>query len=336
MTLEVEKQTITLAQLVRSYLISRRHLSPHTQDYYQTCLRNFLWYAQRVGWPEDASAITRDDIREFLNYVSQTKRRWGYKDESRARPASPATVHHYGRVLKRMFRWASDEEEYLPENGIWRLKLAPARYRQVEPYTDGEVMAMLDACEDEFQVSRFRGSRNKAIIAIFADTGIRLSELAGITLADLHSELKQVKVLGKGKKVRVVPLQRESTKALNRYLNYRPRVKSDWLWLSEEGGRLEVQSIKVMVQRLKKRAGVGGDGCVHRFRHYFATRYLEAGGNPSSLRLLLGHESFAMVLHYTKMVSVHRAVEDHEQFSPLNNLYQGRGHRPTDGWGFRY
>jgi len=142
-------------------------------------------------------------------------------------------------------------------------------------------------------------------------------------------------VWGKGSKVRIVPLQGESMKALNRYLMYRPRDGGDWLWLADDGQPLQMRSIQNMVQRLKRRAGVRSGGGVHRFRHYFATRYLEAGGNPSSLRLLLGHESFAMVLHYTRMVSAQRAVEEH--VSPLSRLYRGGDHnRGDDGWGWRY
>lgn len=330
---EVKTRQITLNQLISAYLISRRHLSPHTQGYYENCLGNFQWYAKEAGWPEAAEDITREHVREFLNYVAQSKKRWGLNQcTSSRRQATPATVNHYGRVIKRLFRWASDEEDYLPDNGIWRLKLPPPRYRQVEPYTDGEVMAMLDACDED---SRFLSCRNKAIIAMFADTGLRLSELAGIKLADLHSSLNQVRVLGKGSKMRIVPLQGESMKALNRYLMYRPRDGGEWLWLSDEGKPLQMRSIQNMVQRLKRRAGVRSSGGVHRFRHYFATRYLEAGGNPSSLRLLLGHESFAMVLHYTRMVSAQRAVDEH--VSPLSRLYQGGNHnRSDDGWGWRY
>lgn len=323
--------TISLDQLIDAYLISRRHLSPHTQDYYHNCLHNFRWYVKKAGWPEAAEEITRQHIREFLNYIAESPRRWGLpKCTSSRRQATPATVNHYGRVIKRLFRWACDEEEYLADNGIWRLKLPRPCYRQVEPYSDAEVMAMLDAGGDD---SRFLASRNRAIISMFADTGLRLSELAGIRLDDLHSSLKQVRVLGKGSKVRVVPLQGESMRALNRYLMYRPRDGGQWLWLNDDGGPLQMRSIQNMLQRLKRRAGVRSGGGVHRFRHYYATRYLEAGGNPSSLRLLLGHESFAMVLHYTRMVSAQRAVDEH--VSPLNELYRGRNRNRDDGWGWR-
>jgi len=338
--------SLTLSQLITAFLISRRQLSPGTQRYYETCLKNFQWYAQKEGWPEAASLIGRDHIRQFLDYVRQSQNRWGYRDPTRSShyPASPGTIHHYGRVVKRLFRWAADEEEIVPDNGIWRLKLPRANYREVEPYTDSEVLAMLRGCDEEFHASsRFLGSRNQAIISMFADTGMRLSELAGIKLADLHSSLKQVRVMGKGSKMRVLPLQGESMKALNRYLIHRPREGSEWLWLGDEGQRLSASSITTMVERLKKRTGVTSGGLVHRFRHYFATRYLEAGGNPNFLRLLLGHESYAMVLHYTRLVNTRQAIDEHDQFSPLDRLYQGRNHNHpgrndnhnNDGWGWR-
>ncbi|MBA7671389.1 Tyrosine recombinase XerC [subsurface metagenome] len=191
---------------------------------------------------------------------------------------------------------------------------------------------MLEVCDIEYrQASRFLGSRNGAIIAVFCDAGLRLSELTGIKLSDIHRSLRQLRVTGKGQKTRIVPLQDQSMKALNRYLQYRPDADSDWLWLSEEGNHLTAESITTMVSRLKKRAGVTSGGLVHRFRHYFATRYLEAGGNPSSLRLLLGHESLAMVMHYTRLVSARKALSEHEKFSPLNHLLETRNN--NDGWG---
>lgn len=339
MVTELKTRTISLDGLIDAFLAASSQLSPNTQRFYQNCLKHLSWYAHKCGWPEAAAEITRDHVRQFLNYVSGNDKRWGLTDPTRSssRRAHPATVHAYGRAIKRLFRWASDEEDYLTENGIWRLKLPARHIRQVEPYTDAEVLAMLEACEEEYRFrSRFLGSRNKAIIAFFCDTGIRLSELAGIKLSDLHSSLKHLRVTGKGSKTRVVPLQGESMKALNRYLTHRPESDSDWLWLSEEGKRLTAESITTMVERLKKRARVGSDGLVHRFRHYFATRYLEAGGNPNSLRLILGHESFDMVLHYTRLVNARRAVSEGEQFSPLNNLYQGRNdNHNNDGWGWR-
>ena len=341
MVTETKTTSLTLSQLITAFLISRQQLSPDTRRYYEICLKNFQWYAQKEGWPEAASLMGRDHVRQFLDYVRSSKNRWGYRDPTRSShyPASPGTINHYGRVVKRLFRWASDEEEIVPDNGIWRLKLPRPNYRQVEPYTDSEVLAMLQGCEEEFQASsRFLGSRNKAIISMFIDTGMRLSELAGIKLSDLHSSLQQVRVMGKGSKMRVLPLQGESMKALNRYLLiYRPREGSEWLWLGDEGGRLSASSITTMVERLKKRTGVTSGGLVHRFRHYFATHCLENGMDINTLRLLLGHSSLNMVLHYSRYVDAQKALLQHGQFSPLSHLYRGRnGHNhDNDGWGWR-
>jgi len=110
---------------------------------------------------------------------------------------------------------------------------------------------------------------------------------------------------------------------------------SEWLWLADDGHRLAADSITSMVERLKRKGGVASGGLCHRFRHYFATRYLEAGGNMNSLRLLLGHESYDMVLHYTRMVSARRAINEHADFSPLDHLYRGSNHN-HDGWGYRH
>ena len=335
-----ETKEINLDQLVTSFQLSRRQLSPGTVRYYETCLKNFLWYSQKERWPEDAGLITRDLIRQFLEYVGTDSNRWGYQDPTRSssRVASTGTVNHYGRVVKRLFRWAADEEELIPDNGIWRLRLPSPHYKQVEPYTDSDVMAMLKGCDDEFRdSSRFLGSRNKAIISIFADTGLRLSELAGIKLSDLAPSLKQLRVMGKGSKMRVLPLQGESMKTLNRYLiRFRQKGDSDYLWLNDEGERLSKSAITTMVERLKERVGVTSSGLVHRFRHYFATRYLENGGNINALRLLLGHESLAMVLHYSRWVEANKAIAEHDQFSPLDHLTRGGNHnRVDDGWGWR-
>jgi len=182
MVREPKPRTLTLHDLTQAFLLARQHLSPRTLRYYQICLRNLEWYAQEHDWPQNASKITRAHIREFLAYIGRERNRWGYTDPNRfsSRPASPATVHHYGRVVKNMFRWATDVEEYLTENPTQRLKLGSPHYKEVEPYADDELTAMLEVCEEEFRTkSRFLGSRNKAIISIFIDTGLRLEEILG-------------------------------------------------------------------------------------------------------------------------------------------------------------
>ena len=334
----VTKTGVTLSNLIQKFLLSRQHLRPKSVDYYRRNLANLAWYAQRNGWPPDISEITRDHIREFLTYIETTVNRWGYDDKRRSssRPASPTTVHHYGHVVKILFNWA-EEEEYLDKNPIRRLKLRSPDNKGVEPYSDEEVQAMLNVCEDEARFRhRYLGLRNKAIISLFVATGLRLTELSDITLSDLDPRLQQVRVMGKGAKMRVVPIDGEVRKSLRRYLEIRPRA-GDELWKTADGLELRARGIQMVVKHLIKQAGIKGRGGPHRFRHYFATKYLEAGGDINSLRLLLGHAPLDMVLRYSKYVDVQKALANHQQFNPLDRLMRGGNHnRSDDSWGWRY
>ncbi len=249
--------------------------------------------------------------------------------------ASPSTIHHYGKVVKTLFNWPEDEE-YLDHNPSLRMRLGKPNYQVVEPYSDDEVRAMLGVCDyDATHRYRCLGIRNKAIISLLADTGLRVSELGAIGLSALDPKLRQLRVMGKGAKMRVVPIDGEARKALMHYLALRP-PGGEALWKTDDGEPMSTYSIKIMISRLKKRAGVNSGGGAHRLRHYFATRYLEAGGDINSLRLLLGHSTLDMVLRYSKFVSVQRALDEHQQFSPLDRLYNGGQKNNTDErWGWQ-
>ena len=329
-------KTLTLSELVSRFIHSRRGCSPRTVEYYQSCLDGLLYFARLASWPEDPADITRDDIRDFLDYVSGETHRWaGDGRRCTFRKASPGTVHHYAKVAKTLFTWAFDEE-YLKENPALHLKLPKPNYKDVEPYGDDEVAAMLRVCEHDIKHRyRFLGIRNKAIISVFIDTGLRLNELAAMKLSDMDPHLQQVRVLGKGAKFRVVPLNGQARKALKLYLTEYRQPGGDEVWQTDDGQPLSFHSIKIMLTRLKRRAGVRSGGGAHRFRHYFATRYLEGGGDMNSLRLLLGHRTLYMVLRYTQFVNVRKALDQHSSVSPLDRLYNGGRRDNGDHWGWR-
>lgn len=331
-----QTQPLTLANLIAQFIQSRRYLSPKTVIYYRTCLSGLEWFARKKHWP-DPDEITRQHIGDFMEYVATEPHRWP-SDGRRCtfKKASTGTVHHYGKVTKTFFNWCQDEE-YLEKSPTLRLKLPRPCYNEVEPYSDEEVGDLLNVCERDIQYGlRYLGLRNKAIISVFVDTGLRLSELAGMRLSELDPHLQQVRVVGKGAKLRVVPVNGEARKALKNYLTKARQRGGDEVWKTDEGAPLSAQSIKIMLSRLKKRAGVNGPGGSHRFRHYFATRCLEAGMDLNSLRLLLGHATLYMVLRYTKFVSVRRALDEHHKFSPLDRLTRGGNQDPQgDSWGWR-
>jgi len=337
-------RSLTLDELVARFMASCRHvsprsgrrLSPRTITYYQTCLNGLLYFAAQEGWPEPA-ALTRDHLRDFMDYLDNEAHRWdGDGRRCTFKKASPATVHHYLKVAATFFRWCEDEE-YLRESPARRLRLPNPQYRDIEPYTDDEVNAMLATCEGDIQRGhRYLGVRNKAIISVFVDTGLRLSELAGMKLSELDPQLQQVRVLGKGNKWRTVPLNGQAKKALKTYLTRFRMPGGDQVWLTDDGQPLSCHSVRIMIDRLKVRAGVTSGGSAHRFRHYFATRYLENGGDMNILRLLLGHATLYMVLRYTRSVDARRALAESRSYSPLDSLARGDNHHHRDeswGWG---
>jgi len=337
-------QSLTLTELVARFMQSCRHvsprsgrrLSPKTLTYYQMCLDGLRYFAAQNDWPAPAE-LTRDHLRDFMDYLDSEPHRWG-GDGRRGtfKKASPATVHHYLKVAKTFFTWCLDED-YLQDSPARRFRLPSPQYRDVEPYRDDEVNALLAACEQDIRRgNRYLGVRNKAIISIFIDTGLRLTELAEMKLSELDPQLQQARVLGKGNKWRTVPINGEAKKALKLYLTQFRPPGGDAVWLTDDGTPMSFHSVRIMIDRLKVRAGVRSGGSAHRFRHYFATRYLENGGDMNILRLLLGHATLYMVLRYTRCVDARRAIDQSPEYSPLDRLTRGaKGSHRDENWGWR-
>jgi site-specific recombinase XerD len=335
---------LSLDELVARFMTSCRHvsprsgrrLSPKTLKYYQMCLDGLLYFAAQNDWPQP-SDLTRDHLRDFMYYLDTEPNRWdGDGRRCTFKKASAATVYHYLKVAKTFFTWCQDED-YLKDSPALRLKLPSPNYKDVEPYTDDEISALLAVCERDIQRgNRYLGVRNKAIISVFVDTGLRLSELADMKLSELDPHLQQCRVLGKGSKFRVVPLNGQARKALKLYLTQFRPPGGDAVWLTDDGEPFSFHSIRTMIDRLKRRAGVRSGGSAHRFRHYFATRYLENGGDMNDLRMLLGHATLYMVLRYTRFVHSCSAINRSQECSPLDHLSHGaKGSHRDESWGWR-
>lgn len=314
----------SLKSLVRGYILTHQtnDCSPHTVAYYGGTLRRFLWYADKQSWPDDVRQLDQWHIREFLGYVATELARWdkqGNGSESSCRKASHSTVHHYYSVLRAFFHWTV-AEGFVAESPVARIKVAKPKNKVIRPYTPDQIRKMLAACDHDWQRNaKFLGARNKAIVLLLLDTGLRASELASIKLRDIDVERGWIRVLGKGSKERLVRIGTVAQKALWRYLVHRG-YDGDYLWLSEEGQPLRTSGIQSSVDRLKQQAGISDDGCLHRFRHTFALSFLRVDRNPFNLQYLLGHSSLEMVKHYTATLGMEDALAAHIKASPADHL----------------
>ena len=313
----------SLKSLVKGYLLTHQTegSSPHTVEYYRGILNRFLWYAAREGWSDDARLLNEWHIREFLGYVGTEVKRWakeGNGSESSSRRVSLRTLHHYYGALRAFFNWVV-KEGFLAVSPLTMVKVPKPKPRVIQPYSSEQIKKMLQVCEFDCQHNaKFLGSRDRAIILILLDSGLRLSELANIKLQDIDTDRGWIKVTGKGNKERIVRIGKTAQKALWRYLMYRGEDDKQELWLSEERRPLQSSGIQSSINRLKKRAGINETGCVHRFRHTFALNFLRADRNPFNLQYLLGHNSLEMVRHYTAALGMEDALKAHEKASPAD------------------
>jgi len=219
---------VSLKSLVAGFVLTKRTegKSPKTVQYYQDNPRRFLWYAGRQGWSDDVRFLTEWQIREFLGYVGTETHRWGLEgngSETSRRNASHSTIRHYFVVLSCFYNWAL-REGFIEESPMTKIKVAKSKPKVIVPFSNEEISRMLVVCDYDYEHhAKFIGSRNRAIILVLLDTGIRLSELLGMKVRDINNDTGYIRVLGKGSKERVVRIGKVAQKAVWRYLMYRTK-----------------------------------------------------------------------------------------------------------------
>ena len=277
--------------------------APKTLRIYLQAVDALLAFTAERGMP-DFGELTAEHLREFVASLY-------------ARGNKASTVSNRYRALRRFFAWLRDEGERT-DNPLERIA-APRIPDQVMPhYEAGEVDALLRTCKP----TTYYGLRDRAVILVLYDTGVRAHELTGMQLAELNVSQGTVLVRGKAGKERVVSLGSRTALALNRFLRVRERRGYGHLpdlWVSERRAPLTVNGLRMLLERRAKAAGVTYKG-IHAFRRTSAIAFLEAGGYPDDLQTLMGWESSQMLRHYTKATASSRAIEAHKRVSPSDRL----------------
>jgi integrase/recombinase XerC len=211
---------------------------------------------------------------------------------------------------------------YLLKEG--KIELNPAELVQL-PRTEKYIPVVLSV--DEVQAllgvqfaDDETGSRNRAIMELFYSTGIRLSELTGMNLGDLRFDESLIKVRGKGRKERIVPVGAPAVHALRDYLGKRQpgansRAAETPLFLSAKKERMSPRDVSRVVEKVVKESGIKRRVSPHVLRHSFATHLLDAGADLRSIQEMLGHRSLSTTQKYTS-VSVSRLMEVYDNAHP--------------------
>jgi site-specific recombinase XerD len=309
------RKVVTIKDAIDSFLLSCKveGKSYGTIECYTDKLKGFLWYATNYQWPDDITAITTDHLRQFLAYLRETPHRFNSTCPRAMKPMNSTTVQKYYRALSALFNW-SLSEGILETSSLIRIKVPRAEKKVVKSLTYTEVSQLIESLGNSFD-----GIRNKAMIYILVDSGLRLGELLNIKVTDINREQQLIKVDGKTGE-RVVRYGQTTAKALVVYLKLRNSVNGhvDNLWLTKKGIALKDSSVETLFIKLRKRTGINVHP--HLLRHTFATLWLKNGGDSLMLQRLLGHTTLMMTNRYCQAVGCYDAVESHKKYSPIDRL----------------
>jgi len=317
----------TIRSAIDDFLLDResRHYTPRTLKWHQLVL-SYL-----IDFLESQQKVTR-----LVELEATHLRAWMVSLErepsARGKPRAARTLRCYAQSMHAFCHWLY-EEKYVEENPAERVKLPKLEKPLIRIIEFEEFEALLDACaapQEKGFIADRNTARNRAILWVLWDTGIRLGELVGLRLSDFDRRQGVFIVLGKGRKERRVALGRNALRTLLYYLDrWRQgddeleeigNTDEDHIFLTEDGTALTLYGVEMLFKRLRKRANLTDRRISpHIFRHTFAVRYLMLGGDIFSLQEILGHEDIATVKNYMHLNDLN-VQSQKRKFSPGDNV----------------
>ena len=240
---------------------------------------------------------------------------------------STAFLHRYWKAIRSYFKWAPEEFE-IPRPDT-KLPMPAYTIKEVKPITKGEIVKLLNACEeievdpedrDPYTFRRPTRFRDKGLILVLLDTGVRIGEFTRLNVGDLRLEAGQLEVRPhhiRKTTPRTTIIGKSAQRALWSYLSKRDwREPEDPLFMTYNDWRMDVGAVRSLLRRLGERAGVDNVHA-HRFRHTCAIEYLRNGGDIFTLQSILGHKSLKMVRHYLS-IATNDVATAHRRASPVD------------------
>ncbi len=277
-------------KLFKGYLQLERSLSANSIEAYLRDVVKLEEYLQTNGKeklrPQD---IVLNDLQDFVVWVGKL----GMTPTSQARIISGIKAFYKFLLLENM---TQEDPSQLLE--------APKLTRKLPDVLSFEEIELMIA---QIQMNTAEGHRNRAILETMYSCGLRVSEVIGLQLSQLHLDAEYIRVVGKGNKERLVPIGSEAIKQINMYRqNIRVHMpvnygEEDTLFLNRRGSPLSRVMVFLVIKDLAKKAGIEKNVSPHTFRHSFATHLVEAGASLRAVQEMLGHESITTTEIYTHL-----------------------------------
>ena len=273
------------------------------------------------NYSEHTVKAYRGDLENFRDFL--------LKEEKKIEDTNAATINAYVSTLYGKNSPASVERKvsairsffsYLVRKGLTaqnpaKLVRTPRKKKHLPVFLSvDEVFNLVDVKDQEKSPLR---ARDRAVLELLYSSGLRVSELAGATLADLSMGEAVIRVRGKGNKERIVPVGSKALSALGEYLDVREELKpaSDRIFLNSRGGGITTRSLARIIKKYGLVSGISKNVSPHVLRHSFATHLLAGGADLRAIQEMLGHASLSTTQRYTHL-SVERIMEVYDKTHP--------------------
>lgn len=275
-------------------LLNVRQASPHTLSSYRRDLFQCLDWLSEHSDVQAWHQLTRQHLRQYLVFRHQ-------------QGLSPRSLQRQLSSLRTFLTWLQ-QQHHLTDNPADGLKAPKAAQLLPKPVDPDQLQHTLDTLSKESDEVSIRDS---AILELLYASGLRLAELVSLDLSQLKLSQQQVRVMGKGKKERLVPFGGKATQALTAWL----AIRSGWclrgdepaLFLGIRGRRIHRSTVQQMLARIGQEQGMSDRLHPHRLRHSFASHLLESSGDLRGVQELLGHADISSTQIYTRLDYQHLA-----------------------------
>lgn len=271
------------------HLSNEKKYSIHTVNNYKRIYLKYESYLKKINKKESTCSA-----KEFKDYIYSL-----YNLEYET-----TTISHYISALKSLYRYMH-EKDYITENITENIVYPKQKHRLYKIMYSKEMEVFFQTIQES---SKYK-NRDEVMFLMLYTTGIRVSELTNLKIKDINYSERNVKIFGKGKKERIVPLKKEIIDKLNIYImgernilltnKQDNNITSEYIFINHRGGNMTTRGVRYITTSICKKSGNKIEVSPHVFRHTLATNLLNNGMNLRSIQVLLGHESLSVTERYT-------------------------------------
>lgn len=308
----LKKASGELSNMVTEYIkekeVGQRSLG--TIRAISSLLKKFLEWLADHKKPDILESFSAPFLREFISDFQKP-------NDNREKPLQPYTLYINYKIIKSFGNWLYKQEK-IPRNPMSLIDPPKIPKRMPEDIPDTAIKAIFDSFGDDFA-----GVRNKAIITVFLDTGMRNGEVSNLKINVFDNEGKG-HIIVKGNREQIKRISPTGMEIFRAYLEKRNAIaKNEWLWINENGSRFTRSSVEGMIRDLGKIVS-GVRIHAHLFRHVFARYLVQKGVSVAAIARMGGWESLPLVMYYASAYSADDAFKEHDAASPITNIL-GKG-----------